>query len=237
MARLGVNIDHVASIRQLRKGFYPSPVEAAVICQKAGANAIVVHLREDRRHINDQDLINLKKTVKNKLNLEMSVSKEIVQIACKIKPQQATLVPEKRQELTTEGGLDVTRNLLNVEKAFYLLKKAGVSVSLFIDPDLEQIKATHDLGIKNIELHTGHYANATTQFERNKFLNKIIEATRYAKKLGINVFAGHGLDYENIKEIRKIKEIEEYNIGYSIICQALFIGLDKAVRKMKALVK
>ncbi len=236
MARLGVNIDHVASIRQLRKGFYPNPVDAAFICHKAGADGIVIHLREDRRHINDQDLMNLKKVVKDKLNLEMSINKEIVKIACNVQPHQVTLVPEKRQELTTEGGLDVIKNFVALKKAVCALKNSKISVSLFIDPDIAQIKVTKDLGVENIELHTGHYANAKNKIEQKKFFNKINVAAKYAKSLGINVFAGHGLDYKNITQIRKIKEIEEYNIGYSIICHAVFVGLEKAVKEMKKLV-
>ncbi len=235
MPELGVNIDHIASIRQIRKHKDPEPVAAAFICERSGADSIVVHLREDRRHINDSDVSALKKSIKTRLNLEMSVARDIVEFSCRIKPDQVTLVPEKRKEVTTEGGLDVTANLKKLEPVCAKLKKKRIPVSLFIDPDKVQIAAAVRLGIKRIELHTGRYADAGNARQRKKFLKQIKDAAAMARKNGLRVFAGHGLDYQNVQEIVKIKEIEELNIGYSIICRAALVGLGQAVREMKAL--
>lgn len=244
MPKLGINIDHVATLRQARKTFFPDPVRAASLCEKAGADSIVCHLREDRRHIRDRDVYALRKAVKTKFNLEMAAVEEIVKIALKVKPDEATLVPERRKELTTEGGLDVIKNkkmLCNVTKR---LLQNGIFVSLFINPDKRQIEAAKEVGAPFIEIHTGHYADACLagRQARNKDirkyeLDKIKEATRFAKCLGLGVNAGHGLDYTNVKAIAGIKGIEELNIGFSIIAKAVFVGLDNAVKEMKELIK
>jgi len=237
MPKLGVNIDHVATLRQARLGKLPDPVFAALICERAGADSIVAHLREDRRHIQDSDIKKLSKRIRTKLNLEMCVAPEILKIACKIKPFQATLVPEKRKELTTEGGLDVVANFSQVVAALSRLKNAGIRVSLFIDPDKNQIDSAYRAGAKIIELHTGRYAEAKNIKQRNKFFNQIKTAVNYALSKGFIVNAGHGLDYVNVGRIARIKGIEEFNIGYSIISKALFTGLFKAVSQMRQLLK
>lgn len=237
MPKLGVNIDHVATLRQARRGVLPDPVYAAYLCEKAGADSIVAHLREDRRHIQDKDILNLRKNIRTKLNLEMSIAPEIVKIACKVKPYQATLVPEKRKELTTEGGLDVAANLKKVAAVIKKLDKKGIRVSLFIDPDRKQIDASKSAGAKIIELHTGRYADAKDNQERIKFFNQIKSAVSYARSGRLTVNAGHGLDYANAKDVAAIKGIEELNIGYSIICKSLYVGLFKAVRQMKELIR
>ena len=236
MPKLGVNIDHVATVRQVRKSIDPEPVEAALICESNGADSIVVHLREDRRHINDTDLCLLKKVVKKKLNLEMSIAGEIVDIACKVKPDQATLVPEKRQEVTTEGGLDVAGNLLRIQPVVRRLEHAGIEVSLFIDPEKKQIDASEKLEVRIIELHTGRFAEAKNSKEKRRYFNELVLACKYALKKGFVVNAGHGLDYSNVKPIAGIKGIEELNIGYAIVCRAVLVGLGQAVRQMKELV-
>jgi pyridoxine 5-phosphate synthase len=236
MTKLGVNIDHIATLREVRGGIEPEPVFAALICQQAGADSIVVHLRQDRRHIKERDLYILKEVVKTKLNLEMSIVPEIVEIACKVKPNQATLVPEKRQEITTEGGLDVVSNFKKIKPVLERLKKAGIEVSLFIDPVRIQIDAAKKVGAKMIELHTGRYAEAKNNKEQDKYFKELESATHYAKEKGLQVFAGHGLNYYNVSRIIKIKEIEELNIGYSIVCRAVIVGLEQAVRGMKALI-
>lgn len=236
MPKLGVNIDHVATLREARRGIEPEPVFAALTCQAAGADSIVVHLREDRRHIKERDLYILKEVVKVKLNLEMSVAQDIVEIACKVKPDQATLVPEKRQEITTEGGLDVASNLKRVKQALTKLEKSGIEVSLFIDPDKKQIDAAKKTGVKMVELHTGRYADAKNEKEADKYFREIEIAVRYAKGKGIEVFAGHGLNYYNVSRVAKIKDIEELNIGYSIVCRAVLVGLERAVKEMRALI-
>jgi len=236
MPKLGVNIDHIASIRELRKGNEPDPVLAALVSESAGAESIVVHLREDRRHIKERDLFILRNVLKVKFNLEMSVAKDIVDIACKLKPDQATLVPERRQELTTEGGLDVALNLKKIKDVVSRLKKSGIEVSLFIDPDKRQINAAKKTKVKMIELHTGRYAEAKSKAEVKESLKEIEAATKYAKCKGLTVNAGHGLDYRNVGSIAEIKGIKELNIGYSIISRAVFAGLDKAVREMKHLI-
>jgi len=236
MPQLGVNIDHVATLREARRGTEPEPVLAALVCEAAGADSIVVHLREDRRHIKDIDLIILRKVIRTKLNLEMSLAPEIVRIACEAGPDQATLVPEKRKELTTEGGLDVAANLRKVRLAVDKLQACGVKVSLFIDPDRKQIDASKRSGVTMVELHTGRYAGALDRKDELKYLKQISEAARYAKMAGLRVFAGHGLDYYNVSAVAGIKEIEELNIGHSIVCRAVFAGLGRAVKEMKALI-
>ena len=237
MARLGVNIDHIATLRQARRGFFPDPVTAAGICEKAGCDSIVAHLREDRRHINDIDVIRLKKAVKTRFNLEMSIAPEIVDIACSIKPDQATLVPEKRQELTTEGGLDVVYNKNRIKKAVKKLIGAGIEVSLFIDPSKKQISSAPDIGVGMIEIHTGRYAEAKNKAQLSARFKEIAGAVDFAHKVGLAVNAGHGLDYVNVARVARIPGIEELNIGYSIICRSVFFGLEKAVSRMLELIK
>jgi pyridoxine 5-phosphate synthase len=238
MAKLGVNIDHIATLRQARGEVYPDPIQAAAVCEYAGADSIVCHLREDRRHIQDADVFRLRKTVRTRLNLEMSLSEEIVKIACRVKPDQATLVPEKRKELTTEGGLDVIKYFNRVQKAVSALHAKDIDVSLFIDPVKKQIKASMETGAEMIELHTGAYANAKTVAAQKKELRKLNEACRYAKSLGLIVHAGHGLKYHNAHFIADIiGKHGELNIGHSIICQAVFDGLAKAVKNMKNVIK
>jgi len=237
MPKLGVNIDHVATLRQARRGTLPDPVYAACLCEEAGADSIVAHLREDRRHIQDKDILLLSKKVLTKLNLEMSIAPSIVKIACKVKPYQATLVPEHREELTTEGGLNVTANFSKIAAAFSKLKKAGIRVSLFIDPDRKQIDASKKVGAEIIELHTGRYADAKNNKQKEKFFNEIRQTVNYALARGFSVNAGHGLDYANVRRIAGISGITELNIGYSIICRAIYVGLFKAVEEMKELTK
>ncbi|MBL7155516.1 MAG: pyridoxine 5'-phosphate synthase [Candidatus Omnitrophica bacterium] len=237
MSRLGVNIDHVATIREARKIDYPDPVEAARICEKAGADSIVCHLREDRRHIQDHDLRTLKKVVKTKLNLEMGASKEIVDIALRVRPDQVTLVPEKRKELTTEGGLDVLSQKKKLKAVLKKIQKKGIGVSLFVDPDIKQLKASRQIGASMIELHTGSYANAKNKKVLKKEYVILKKSARFAKKIGLNVFAGHGLNYKNTRRLRNIREIEEYNIGHSIVARSIFVGLKNAVKEMKAIVR
>jgi len=233
---LGVNIDHVATVRQARLGREPEPVFAALVVQGAGADSIVCHLREDRRHINDRDVELLKKAVRVKFNLEMSSSAEIVEIACRVRPDQATLVPERRKELTTEGGLDVLANSRALKNAVSKLEDSGIRVSLFIDPDKKQIDASRKLGVKMVELHTGRYAEAKTIKEQERYFKELVLAAEHAKGKGLCVFAGHGLDYHNVLRVAKIREIEELNIGYSIICRAVIVGLTQAVKEMMTLI-
>lgn len=236
MPKLGVNVDHIATVRQARRTIEPDPVWAAAICELAGCHSIVVHLRQDRRHIHDRDVEILKKSVRTRLNLEMSAAKEIVDIACKIKPHQSTLVPEKRVELTTEGGLDVAGAKSKLCKVIKRLKKNGILVSLFIDPDEAQIKASNDIGADSIELHTGLYANAGSFKVRKSELERIRESVRFSLGLGLAVNAGHGLTYQNVEDIAGIPGIEELNIGHSIISRAVLVGLDRAVSEMVALI-
>jgi len=234
--KLGVNIDHVATLRQVRGGVEPEPVFAALISLAAGADSIVVHLREDRRHINDNDLRILRQVLKSKLNLEMSLHKEIVDIACEVKPDQATLVPEKRQEITTEGGLDVRKNFAKVNETALRLKKNGIMVSLFIDPEKKQIDAAKKSGVNMIELHTGRFSDAKTKKEENIYFRQLQNAVKYARRIGLVVNAGHGLNYFNVKRVAGIEGIEELNIGYAIVCRAALLGLDRAVKEMKLLI-
>ncbi|MDD5128340.1 MAG: pyridoxine 5'-phosphate synthase [Candidatus Omnitrophica bacterium] len=237
MPKLGVNIDHVATLRQQRRGNLPDPVYAAFLCEEAGAESIVVHLREDRRHIQDTDIKLLRKHIKTRLNLEMSVSPEIIEIACKVKPYQSTLVPERRRELTTEGGLDVAGNLRTISSAINRLKKSGIQVSLFIDPVKKQIDAATKAGAEIIELHTGRYAEAKKTGQIEKSFNQICQAVDYAKLRKLRVNAGHGLNYNNVRRIAELNGIEELNIGYAIICKALYTGLYNAVKEMRQLIK
>ena len=232
MIKLGVNIDHVATLRQARRECEPDPVVAADICEKAGCHSIVAHLREDRRHIQDKDIILLRKKVKTKFNLEMSLNTGIINIALSLKPDQATLVPEKRMEITTEGGVDVTANFSRLKSTVIRLQKKGIVVSLFIDPNHSQIKKAFETGASVIELHTGSYARAKTMSTIAHELIKVKDATRFAKTLGLTVAAGHGLNYKNVKAIAQIPGIVELNIGHAIISRAVFVGLSRAVREM-----
>lgn len=237
MIKLGVNIDHVATLRQARKGAFPDPVCAALVCRESGCDSIVAHLREDRRHINDADVRRLKRAFKSEFNLEMSIACEIVDIACSVNPGQATLVPERRRELTTEGGLDILRHKVKIRKAVKKISSAGTRVSLFIDPDKKQISAAADTGARIIELHTGKYAAAKAKGQRSRHLLELANCASYAAGLGLSVNAGHGLDYDNARALSRIPEIKELNIGYSIICRSVFTGLEGAVREMLRLIR
>ena len=237
MAKLGVNIDHVATLREARRAPSPSPAEAAVICERAGCDSIVCHLREDRRHIKEDDVMNLREIVKTRLNLEMSIAKDIVDFACKIKPDQATLVPEKRKELTTEGGLSVKKNEGRIRTVVERLELAGIRTSLFINPVKEEIDASRRVGAGIIELHTGEYANAKSMAAKKRELKRLNAATQHALALGLEVNAGHGLDYENTRAVARINGVNELNIGYSIVSKAVFVGLERAVREMLRLIR
>ncbi|HET6420529.1 MAG TPA: pyridoxine 5'-phosphate synthase [Geobacteraceae bacterium] len=237
MAKLAVNVDHVATIRQARGGKEPDPVAAAAIAELAGADGIIVHLREDRRHIQDRDLKLLRHTVKTRLNLEMAATDEMIAMAIAVKPDMCTLVPEKRQELTTEGGLDVRMNQQIIEKAIESLQEAGIAVSLFIDPDPDQIKISNKIGADYVEIHTGAFSEAADWKSENQELIKVENAVKLAAKLGMGVNAGHGLNYSNIKKVAALGGIEEFNIGHSIISRAVLTGLDRAVRDMVDLIK
>ena len=232
---LGVNIDHVATLRNARGTSYPDPVLAAGLAEQAGADGITVHLREDRRHITDRDVEILRQTLQTRMNLEMAVTDEMVTIACRIKPHFVCLVPEKRQEVTTEGGLDVAGQLAKVQDAVSRLAAVGTQVSLFIDADHQQIDAAVAVGAPYIEIHTGRYADAETSAIQQEELARIREAARYAHGLGLRVNAGHGLHYHNVKPIAAIPEMEELNIGHAIIGRAVFEGLPVAVAEMKRL--
>ncbi len=236
MARLGVNIDHVATLRQARGGPAPDPVAAAVLVELGGADGVVVHLREDRRHIQDRDLRLLREIVQTKLDLEMAPEEEIAKIALGVKPDLVTLVPERRQELTTEGGLEIAGQRDRIKRIVDMLHEGGIAVSLFIEPDLDQVKASHKVAADYVELHTGRYANAKRLKEEQTETDAIIQAAKLAFKLGIGVNAGHGLTYRNVKRLTQIPEIVEYNIGHSIIARAVLVGLERAVREMKQLV-
>lgn len=232
---LGVNVDHIATLRQARGTNYPDPVHAASVAEHAGADGITVHLREDRRHIQDRDIHVLKETLATRMNFEMAVTDEMIAIACEVKPIFCCLVPEKRAELTTEGGLDVIAQLDKITKATKELTDAGIAVSLFIDADKAQIDAAVQTKAPYIEIHTGHYADLTDETEQQKELDRLIEGIKYADDLGLKVNAGHGLNYFNVKPIAAISELIELNIGHAIIARAAIDGLDKAVRDMKNL--
>ncbi len=237
MIRLGVNIDHVATVRQARGVDYPDPVAAAAIVEMAGADGIVVHLREDRRHIHDRDLEILRKTVKSKLNLEMAANDEIIEIALKTGPDMVTIVPERRQELTTEGGLDVEANYEKLVSLTERMHAKGIFVSMFIDPEPKAIELSKKMGSDAIELHTGRYCDAPTPAEQQREYERIRAGVEEGLKHGLQVNAGHGLHYFNVKPIAAIPGVEELNIGHSIIARAIFVGLDRAVRDMKALME
>jgi pyridoxine 5-phosphate synthase len=237
MKELMVNIDHVATLREARGTLYPDPVFAAGIAETAGASGIIIHLREDRRHIKDRDLTILRETVKTKLNLEMAATAEMINIARNVRPDMITLVPEKREELTTEGGLDVVGLSEKIKVAVMGAKEKGIKVSLFIDPEEEQILEAHKVGADMIEIHTGAYSDAFNEVIKNKELKKTVNAAKKAKELGLGVNAGHGLHYHNVREIVAIREIDELSIGHSIIARAVFVGLDRAVRDMLSLMQ
>lgn len=232
---LGVNIDHIATVRQARGTRYPEPLQAALVAEHAGADAITLHLREDRRHIQDRDVMMLKDILQTRMNLEMAATSEMLEIAKKIQPHDCCIVPEKREELTTEGGLDVKGNISYLTDYCAALKEAGVRVSLFIDADPAQIDAAKICGAPVIEIHTGHYADAISSGQKRQELIRITEAVKHGMDIGVQINAGHGLDYHNVKAIAAINGIVELNIGHSIIARALFDGLAKAVADMKTL--
>jgi pyridoxine 5-phosphate synthase len=233
MTRLGVNIDHVATVRQARRAAEPDPVAAALLALLGGADGITVHLREDRRHIQDRDVRLLRQVVASRLNLEMAAADEIVAIAAEVKPDEATLVPEKRQELTTEGGLDVVANEAAVAKAVGRLAAAGIEVSLFLDPDPRQIETAKLLGARAVEIHTGRYADARGAGAVARELEALREAAAFAREQGLHVHMGHGLNYANVRAVARIAGVEELNIGHSIVARAVLVGLERAVREMK----
>ncbi|MGB5309758.1 MAG: pyridoxine 5'-phosphate synthase [Arenicellales bacterium] len=233
--KLGVNIDHVASLRQARGTIYPDPVQAAFIAEQSGADIITLHLREDRRHIQDRDVAIMRQTIQTRMNLEMAVTDEMVDIACRTLPDEVCLVPEKREELTTEGGLDVAGNLTRISASVSRLLEAGILVSMFIDPDPDQLDASIKVGASCVELHTGHFADAESEESSDREFELIREAVVYGKKRGLKVNAGHGLHYHNVERIASIAGVSDLNIGHSIIARAMFVGIAEAVREMKAL--
>ena len=234
MVELGVNIDHVATVRQARKTYEPDPVWAATLAELGGADCITVHLREDRRHIQDRDVRILRETVSIKLNLEMACHDEIVAVACQVKPEQATIVPERREEVTTEGGLDLVSSRPDVERVVKRLQDAGIAVSLFLDPDPKQLDVAAELGVQAVELHTGAYALGR-QSVRTGELAKLVSAGRQIRERGMALHAGHGLNYHNVLPVAAIAEMRELNIGHAIIARALMVGMERAVREMKEL--
>ncbi|MDV2467998.1 pyridoxine 5'-phosphate synthase [Acinetobacter chinensis] len=236
-ALLGVNIDHVATLRQARGTAYPDPVNAALICEQAGAEGITLHLREDRRHIQDDDVRRMRPLLKTRMNLEIAVTAEMIEFAKEIKPHHVCFVPEKRQEITTEGGLDVVGHFEDVKVATQALTAIGCDVSLFIDADIAQIDAAVACGAPTIELHTGAYADAETAEAQQHELERIIQGAEYAASKGLVVNAGHGLNLENVTPVAQIKQIHELNIGHSIIADAVFVGLAQAVQQMKAAIQ
>jgi len=236
MARLSVNIDHIATLRQARRAKEPEPIAAALLAELAGAEGITIHLREDRRHIQERDLEILRATIKTKLNLEMGTNEEIVKIALRIKPDMATLVPEKEEEITTAGGLDFSRNNSRLTEVISLLHDRKIMVSLFIDPTSSNIKKAHRYKSDTVEIHTGHYAEARNELEIATELEKIAGAAALARKLGLRVNAGHGLDYQNVKKVCLIEEIQEFSIGHSIIARACLVGIKEAVAEMLKLI-
>jgi pyridoxine 5-phosphate synthase len=231
MIRLGVNIDHVATLRQVRGTVYPSVVDAAAFAERAGADGITVHLREDRRHIQEADVFALRKTIRTRMNLEMANNPDVVAVALKVRPDEVCMVPERREELTTEGGLDAAGQIGTLKPTIQALQAEGVCVSLFISPDIQQVEAAAKLGAPYIELHTGAYANATGA-AKDAEVARLKAAALRAVELGIKVNAGHGLDYENLKPVLALPHLDTLNIGHSIICRAVFVGLNKAVREM-----
>lgn len=230
--RLGVNVDHVATLRQARKARYPDPVTAAGIAELAGAGQITVHLREDRRHIQERDLRILREMTQTLLNLEMAATQDMVKLAYEHKPDVVTLVPERREELTTEGGLDVAGQKDAIARVVKNLKDGDIVVSVFIDPELDQVKASHKVSSDRIELHTGRYCEARTPTERDREFSRIVDAAKTAARLGMGCAAGHGLNYDNVRPIAKVAEIDELNIGHAIVARAVLVGFEAAVREM-----
>ncbi len=237
MAELAVNVDHVATLRQARGARYPEPVAAALAAETAGADAIVVHLREDRRHIQERDVRLLRQVVKTRLILEMAATSEMLGIALDIKPDTVTLVPEKREELTTEGGLDLITHQDHIREVVSTLKNAGITVCIFIDPDLDQIKTAHKIDADMIEIHTGAFCDALTENQRQKEFSRIVDAAKIGTKLKLEVNAGHGICYNSINAFKGLAEINEFSIGHSIISKAVLTGMDRAVRDMQQLIK
>jgi len=235
--RLGVNVDHVATLRQVRRAAYPDPVTAAALAEAAGAHQITIHLREDRRHIQERDLRLLRETCQTALNLEMAATQEMVKVAYEVKPDLVTLVPERREELTTEGGLDVAAQRESLAQLIRHLKDGEIEVSLFVDPDLDQVRASHKVDADRVELHTGRYCEARNARERQRELERLVDAAKAATKLGMGCAAGHGLNYENVRPVALIAEIDELNIGHAIVARAVLVGLDRAVRDMLALMR
>lgn len=236
-ARLGVNVDHVATVRQARRARYPDPVAAAALAELGGAEQITLHLREDRRHIQDRDLKLMRETCQTLLNLEMAASTELVKTAFEVKPDVSTLVPERREELTTEGGLDVIGQREALRKVVRTLRDAEIEVSLFIDPDLDQVRAAHKVDAQRVELHTGRYAEARGERQRAQELGRLVDCAKVASKLGLAVAAGHGLNYENVQPVARIEEVVELNIGHSIVARAILVGMEQAVRDMVELMR
>jgi pyridoxine 5-phosphate synthase len=237
MARLGVNIDHVATVRQARRASEPDPVHAAVLAELGGAAGITVHLRADRRHIQDRDLEVLRQVVRTKLNLEMAATQEMLRVALTVKPEQATLVPERREELTTEGGLDVVLNSVQLRPIVKTLAEGGIEVSIFLDPDLEQVKEAHKLDAQAIEINTASWADARDARARDAALRRIVDAAKLGRRLGLAVHAGHGLTYQNVAPIAALSETSELNIGHSIVSRAVLVGMERAVREMADILK
>lgn len=237
MVKLGVNIDHVATLREARRINYPDPIYAAVLAELGGCDGITIHLREDRRHIKERDLFLLKETIKTRLNLEMSVADEIVDIAVKVKPNMVTLVPERREELTTEGGLDVIKNKDKVSRVIDKLRSEGIEVFIFIDPDRKQIEMAKNLSADGIEIHTGKYAEAKTKLEMETEFLKIKEVVQYSLDIGLTTSAGHGLNYQNVRKIAQISGLYELNIGHSIVSYAIYVGMERAVREMVNIIR
>lgn len=232
MARLGVNVDHVATVRQARRVAEPDPVHAAVLAELGGAHGITVHLRSDRRHIQDRDVEILRQVVKSRLNLEMASTQEMMKIALTVKPDQVTLVPERREEITTEGGLDAVLNSVQLKPTVKMLEEGGIRVSLFVDPDLEQVKEAHKIDAHAVEINTAAYAEARDERAREAALRKVVDAARLGTRLGLAVHAGHGLTYHNVRAIARVSEISELNIGHNIVARALLVGMERAVREM-----
>lgn len=235
MIQLGINIDHVATLRQARGTRYPSPIQAALMAESAGADAITLHLREDRRHIQDADVDILRQSLQTRMNLEMAVTDEMIAIALRVKPQDVCLVPEKREELTTEGGLDVMTHFEKVKHACLKLADAGIRVSLFIDADRAQLEAARKAGAPVVEIHTGHYADAQSSSETKREYERIADAVAYGQTIGLQVNAGHGLHYHNVQPIAALPGMAELNIGHAVVAHALFVGWENAVREMKSL--
>ncbi|HET7291721.1 MAG TPA: pyridoxine 5'-phosphate synthase [Vicinamibacteria bacterium] len=232
MARLGVNIDHVATVRQARRAAEPDPVHAAVLAELGGAHGITVHLRGDRRHIQDRDVEILRQTVRTRLNVEMAATQEMVRVALTVKPNQVTLVPERREELTTEGGLDVVLNSVQLRPVVKTLQEGGIRVSLFVDPDLEQVKESHKIDAHAVEINTASYAEARDEKQREAALRRVVDAARLGRRLGLEVHAGHGLDYANVRAVAQQSELAELNIGHSIVARAVLVGMERAVGEM-----